>query len=68
MTRYDVWAIPARVDLDMKRVCHDLEPELAGTHFEDRAEAIEAAGEWQDEHPMRQVFVVEAQGGASHPH
>ena len=67
MTRYDVWAIPARADLDMKMVGHDLEPEPVGTSFEDRAEAIEAASEWQDEHTMQQIFVVEAQGGTSHP-
>ena len=54
---YEVWATPARVDVESGRVRHDLDSELVA-ELRDKRAAVARAQTYLDEHPLALVFVV----------
>ncbi len=64
---YEVWATPARVDVESGRVRNDLDSELVAK-LRDKQAAYSLAQAYQDEHPLTLVFVVGPDAWGRHVH
>ena len=63
----EVWATPARGDLESGKVRNDIPSELV-VEYRDKQAAFAAAQAYQDEHPLQLVVVVGSEGRPKHVH
>ena len=64
---YEVWATPARVDVESGRVRNDLDSELVA-ELSDKQAAFALAQTYHDEHPLEFVMVVGSETRGLHVH
>ncbi len=64
---YEVWATPARVDVESGQVRNDLDSELVA-ELRDKQAAFAVAQAHQDELPLQLVFVVGSDARGLHVH